>query len=121
MLISLLGGKTLSALTGAVGQYAGLNSSGSKSLMGLLGPVVLGVLGQQQRSGGLDASGLANLLLSQKSNVAGALPSGFSKYLGDTDIGTSSAKYPSRAPSTPPSVWPWLLGVLVALGALALL
>jgi hypothetical protein len=121
LLISLLGGKTLSALTGAVGQYAGLNSSGSKSLMGLLGPVVLGVLGQQQRSGGLDASGLANLLLSQKSNVAGALPSGFSKYLGDTDIGTSSAKYASRAPSTPPSVWPWLLGVLVALGALALL
>src|SRR4029079_5896878 len=44
LLISLLGGKTLSALTGAVGQYAGLNSSGSKSLMGLLGPVVLGVL-----------------------------------------------------------------------------
>ena len=125
LLTSLLGGKTLSALTGAVGQYAGIDAGRSKTLMGLLGPVVLGVLGQQQRSGGLDASGLANLLMSQKSNVVGALPSGFSKYLGDTgildDISTSSAKYASRAQSTPPSVLPWLLGILVALGALALL
>ena len=43
VLTSLLGGKTLSALTGAVGQYADVGNEGSKSLMGLLGPVVLGV------------------------------------------------------------------------------
>jgi hypothetical protein len=77
VLTSLLGGKTLSALTNAVGQYASVGNEGSKSLMGLLGPVVLGVLGQQQRDRGLDAPGLANLLTSQKSNIAGALPSGF--------------------------------------------
>ena len=96
VLTSLLGGKTLSALTGAVGQYAGIDAGGSKSLMGLLGPVVLGVLGQEQRDRGLDASGLANFLTSQKSNVIGALPSGFSKYLGDTgildDVSASGAK-----------------------------
>ena len=119
VLTSLLGDKTLSALTGAVGQYAGIDAGGSKSLMGLLGPVVLGVLGQQQRSGGLDASGLANFLTSQKSNITGALPSGFSKYLADTgildDIGTSGKKYASRAPATPPSILPWLLGALAVL------
>jgi Bacterial protein of unknown function (DUF937) len=124
VLTSLLGGKALSALTGAVGQYAGVGDGGSKSLMGLLGPVVLGVLGQKQRDSGLDASGLANLLTAQKSNVVGALPSGFSKYLGDAgildDVNVSSAKYPSRAPSTPPSIVPWLLGAAVlALGLLA--
>ena len=58
VLTSLLGGKTLSALTGAVGQYAGLDGGNAKSLMGLLGPVVLGVLGREQRDRGLDASGL---------------------------------------------------------------
>jgi len=124
VLTSLLGGKTLSALTGAVGQYAGVGEGGSKSLMGLLGPVVLGVLGQQQRDSGFDASGLANFLSSQKSNVTGALPSGFSKYLGDTgildNVSASGAKHVSRAPSTPPSIMPWLLGLLLlAIGVLA--
>ena len=125
VLTSLLGGKTLSALTGAVGHYSGLDAGGSKSLMGLLGPVVLGVLGQEQRDSGLDASGLASLLTSQKSNVIGALPSGFSKYLSETgildNVSTSSAKYASRAPATPPSILPWLFGglLLLAIGALA--
>ena len=56
-LTSLLGGTTTSALTNAIGQYAGIGDAGSKSLMGLLGPVVMGVLGQQQRASGLDANG----------------------------------------------------------------
>ena len=85
-LTSLLGGTTTSALTNAVSQYAGIGDSASKSLMGLLGPVVMGVLGQQQRASGLDATGLARLLASQKDNIARALPAGFSKYLGGTDI-----------------------------------
>lgn len=125
VLSSLLGGKTLSALAGPVGQYAGIGGGDSKNLMGLLGPVVLGVLGQEQRERGLDASGLANLLTSQKSNVIGALPSGFSKYLGDTgildDVTAPSTKFASRAPSTATSPpWRWLLGAiaLLALGVL---
>src|SRR5262245_24351039 len=124
VLTSLLGGKTFSALTGAVDQYAGIGGQGSKTLMGLLGPVVLGVLGRQQREKGLDASGLANLLTSQKSNVVGALPSGFAKYLGDTgildDFGTSNKVTP-RIPTASPSMVPWLLGGLLLLALSALL
>ncbi len=118
VLTSLLGGKTLSALTGAVGQYADGGDEGSKSLLGFLGPVVLGVLGQQQRDRGLDASGLANLLTSQKSNISGAVPSGFSKYLSDSGIlgeMTSGARAASRTTATPPLILPWLLGILAAL------
>lgn len=85
-LTSLLGSTTTSALTNAVSQYAGIGGGDSKSLMGLLGPVVMGVLGQQQRTSGLDASGLARLLTSQKDNISRALPAGFSKYLGGTGI-----------------------------------
>jgi hypothetical protein len=54
--------------------------------LGLLGPVVLGVLGREQRDRGLDASGLANLLISQKNNVSAALPAGLSKYLREAGI-----------------------------------
>jgi len=57
VLTSLLGGKTFSGLTNAVAQYAGTGKSGTKSLMGLLGPAVLGVLGHEQRNRGLDAPG----------------------------------------------------------------
>ena len=85
-LTSLLGGTTTSALTNAIGRYAGIGDGDSKSLLGLLGPVVMGVLGQQQRASGLDATGLASLLASQKDNIVRALPAGFSKYLGKTDI-----------------------------------
>ena len=43
-LTSLLGGTTTSALTNAIGRYAGIGDGDSKSLLGLLGPVVMGVL-----------------------------------------------------------------------------
>jgi len=126
VLTSLFGGKTFSGLSQAVGQYAGIGEGGAKSLLGLLGPVALGVLGKEQRDRGLDASGLANLLISQKNNVSAALPSGFSKYLSAAgipdDVIASRARVVSQPPTrTPPSIWPWLLGALVvlALGALA--
>lgn len=86
LLNSLLGGSTSSALTNAVSQYAGVGGGISKSLMGLLAPVVLAVLGQEQRARGLDADGLADLVESQKDGIARAIPSGFSKYLQGTGI-----------------------------------
>jgi hypothetical protein len=50
-------------------------------MLGMLGPVVLGALGQQQRSAGLDARGLASLLTSQKDQIAAAIPSGLAGQL----------------------------------------
>ena len=125
VLTSLLGGKTLSALSGALGQYAGTGEGSSKNLLGILGPVVLGVLGREQRDKGLDAAGLANLLTSQKNNVAAALPSGFSKYLtqaGILDDATISRVRPTASARTTSSssIWPWLLGALVLLALASL-
>jgi hypothetical protein len=146
-LTSLLGGTTMSALTSAVGQYAGIGDSSSKSLMGLLGPVVMGVLGQQQRASGLDASGLASLLSSQKDNILRSLPADFSRSLGEagildslvgsSDVRRASASTASRGSDSPgrhaaaskpvwgleaPSSRPnWLIPalVLLAVGGLA--
>jgi uncharacterized phage infection (PIP) family protein YhgE len=44
--------------------------------------MVMGALGQQQRSGGLDANGLANLLSSQKDQITAAMPSGLANMMG---------------------------------------
>ena len=126
---SLLGKDTALALGGALSQYSGIGVSNSKSLLGLLTPAVLGILGQEQREQGLDSSGLARLLTSQKDTVVATLPPGFSKYFGA--IGVLDDVTTARAPVSretqgypagePPSVWPWLVGAVAvfAIGALA--
>src|SRR5262249_43976428 len=68
-LSSLLGESTLSTLTSAVSRFSGLSEGTSNGLLGVVGPLVMGVLGQQQRASGLNASGLAELLQSQKDNI----------------------------------------------------
>ncbi len=81
MLSGLFGGGTLDTMAQTIGKFAGIGEGTSKSLLGMLGPVVLGALGQQQRSMGLDAGGLASLLTSQKDQIARAMPSGLADQL----------------------------------------
>jgi hypothetical protein len=85
-LSALLGGNTLSALTSAIGRFAGMGEGSAKGLMGLLGPLVLNVLGKEQQKSGLDATGLANLLTTQKDSFAAALPAGVSNLLSGSGI-----------------------------------
>jgi Bacterial protein of unknown function (DUF937) len=81
MLSGLFGGGTLDTMAQTIGKFAGIGEGTTKSMLGMLGPVVLGTLGQQQRSAGLDASGLASLLTSQKDQIAAAIPSGLASQL----------------------------------------
>ena len=86
VLSSLLGGSLTGALAGAIGKFAGVNDSQSKSLLGMLAPVVLGTLAKEQKKSGLDAGGLASLLNGQKSNIAAAMPAGFSDLLAGSGL-----------------------------------
>ena len=81
MLSGLFGGGTLDTMAQTIGKFAGIGEGTSKSMLGMLGPVVLGALGQQQRSTGLDANGLVSLLTSQKDQIAAAIPSGLADQL----------------------------------------
>jgi hypothetical protein len=82
LLSTLLGGSGLNGLVSAMSIFAGINQNASKSVLGLIAPMVVGALGQQQRSGGLDANGLANLLSSQKDQITAAMPSGLANMVG---------------------------------------
>jgi hypothetical protein len=148
MLSGLFGGAALDAMAQSIGKFAGVDGGSSKSLLGMLGPMVLGVLGQQQRSAGLDASGLASLLGSQKDQIAAAIPSGLADQLnaaglldraaGGLRSGAAAASAAgsriagasertvagaSRAAyattSAASSQWPYWLAALVVLGGLA--
>jgi uncharacterized protein DUF937 len=81
MLAGLFGGGAFDTLTATIGKFTGLSNGTTKALLGMLAPVVLGTLGQQQRSAGLDAGGLASMLGAQKDQLAAAIPSGLADKL----------------------------------------
>jgi len=87
MLSSLLGGRDQSALVGAISKFTGLGQSTSGPLLGMLAPVVMGSIAQQQgATRALDPGKIAGLLASQKDNIASAIPPGLGGLLGGTGL-----------------------------------
>ena len=78
LLSSLLGGSSFGSLASVIGKFTGLGEGAMRSILGMLTPVILGVLG---REAGAGASGLKQLLTSQKDNFAAAMPAGLSNLL----------------------------------------
>lgn len=85
LLSSLLGSGNSSALANAVGSFSGIGRGAGTSLLGMAVPFVLGALAKH---GGrdIDGAGLASMFAGQRDNIAAALPSGFRKMLGGTDL-----------------------------------
>jgi hypothetical protein len=85
MLSTLLGSQDQNALAGAIGKFTGMSQGATGSLLGMLAPVVLGMI-KQQGAARLDPGRVAGLLAGQKDNIAAALPSGLSKMLAGTGL-----------------------------------
>jgi sporulation protein YlmC with PRC-barrel domain len=89
LLSSLLGPSSFGALAGAIGKYTGLGDGAIRSLLGMVAPLVVGVLGRESGTG---SNALTQLLSSQRDNIAAAMPPGLSDALRAGDrIGTVSA------------------------------
>ena len=87
VLSSLVGNQNQNALTEAIAKFTGLGQGATGSLLGMLAPIVIGIIGKHQSAaGGLDAKGIANLFASQKDNIAAALPSGLGSLLSGTGM-----------------------------------
>ena len=82
LLGNLLGGSTLSNLSGILGRFAGLDSGKTSSLLALLTPIVLGIL--KNRTQGQGVEGVTRLLEGQKQNIMNTMPSGLSNALAGT-------------------------------------
>ncbi|MGY4375662.1 hypothetical protein ACVWZ3_003301 [Bradyrhizobium sp. i1.3.6] len=124
----------------AIGSFAGMGDGGGKSLLAVVGPLVLGMLGKQQHDAGMDANGLASLLRSQKDQIMAAIPSGLSDQLGAAGLidkarsgmasaaatgsriaGVSGATGASQAAmAAGRSQWPYWLAALVIVAGLAI-
>ena len=86
ILSALLGSQQQGALAGAIGRFAGIGQGATQSLLGMLAPVVLGTIAQQQGTTRLDPGRIAGLLAGQKDNIAAALPSGLSSLLAGSGL-----------------------------------
>src|SRR5262245_50507315 len=83
-LSSLLGGSATNSLAAAIGKFSGVGDGKASTLIGLITPLIMN--GLKNQAGGLDAGRISNLLLSQKDNIAAALPAGVANLLGDSGI-----------------------------------
>jgi hypothetical protein len=140
MLAGLFGGRTMETMAQAIGKFAGVGDTGAKSLIGLLGPIVLGALGQHQRASGLDANGLVSLLRSQKDQIVAAIPPNLSDQLGAAGLidraeagvrsgmaaasgaasgAASAAQRVSSTAGRASTQWPYWVLALAVLGGLA--
>ena len=84
MLGSILGNGAAGGLASAVAGLTGIGGKSSSGLMGLLMPIVLGMVKRKIFGGGgfsQNAGGLLSLLNGQKDNVQAAMPSGFQNQL----------------------------------------
>jgi hypothetical protein len=99
-LTTLFGNTTLGALAGALGRFGGVGEGAARSLLGMVAPVILGVLGRQT-GGGIRA--LTQFFALQKDQFVRAIPPELSSLLKTSGIdferlGTVS---PAQARDTP--------------------
>lgn len=74
---NVLGGGEMGPIMQAVSRFTGIEEGQSSALLGMMGPVALGTLGEEVSRRNLDAEGLSRLLSDQRQNIADALPNGF--------------------------------------------
>ena len=87
MLSSVLGDGALGSLTSAISGFSGAGKGGIASMLGMLSPMILGLIKRQlMGSGGLNTSSLMSMFSGQKDNINAALPSGFADKLNFSSV-----------------------------------
>ena len=103
MIESLFGSK-LGGVTDLIARSTGIRGASITSLMALIGPVILSVLGRQRGMAGGSVAALGSLLGDQKSFLSGVLPAGLASMLGwpalasgVSELGSGAAAATARA------------------------
>jgi OmpA-OmpF porin, OOP family len=81
-LVSTLFGNRADAITEALARYSGMRSGAATSLLSLVAPIIASVLDRQAGADGLGFSGVMGLLRTQRSTIAGAVPTRLASALG---------------------------------------
>ncbi len=120
-------GDKLGALITLISHASGMKTGSASSLLGLVAPILMNVLGKQVLTQSMSTSGFVSLLMSQRDAVKTTLPTGIGSILSVESLGgllgnpktsitnTFEAETNNRKTS---SLLPWLLLGGLLLGAL---
>jgi len=103
-LLESLFGNRLNSVLDLITRSSGIRSGSASSLMALVAPIIMHILGKQRAAAGGGVSALTNLLGEQRSFLGGLLPSGMASLLGwsgatsgVSEVAASAAGAASRA------------------------
>jgi hypothetical protein len=99
LLTSLLGTHDQAALTGAVARFSGLGQNRANSMLGMLTPLVMGLIGRHIGARGVDSGSLTSLLASQREQIAQALPAGMGEVLDRAGVGAGLESARAASPT----------------------
>jgi outer membrane protein OmpA-like peptidoglycan-associated protein len=112
--MSMLFGRNINSVGNVLSGLAGIKTSTASSMLAMAGPLVLAYLGSAARVGRLDASGLSNMLLGERSYIKSAIPEGLSSL---TDVAGGIGSTVSTATETMKrnSGWRWIIAATIGL------
>lgn len=100
LLSGLFGNSGLGSLAGVLAGVTGLSKGNTGSLLGIIAPIVIGVIKRKVLGGGLNAAGLLDMLKGQQSNINAAMPMGLSDQLNSSGFLSSISDAASGAVSS---------------------
>ena len=113
-LLGTIFGAKVPAIANAVASFSGVKQSTASSLLGLAGPLTMGLLSKKISADGLNPFSLVSYLLSQRNTLVSMLPAGVGSLLGMSNAGYGNSFAEEK--STGGMGWLWPLLLLLALG-----
>ena len=103
MLKSLFGDKADTVVNG-LAQSSGISASSSSSLLSMAAPLLMGAVGKEVKTKGLDATGMMGFLGSQAGFLKEVAPAGLLSWLGLSSFDSITGKFSSLLGSTASTV-----------------
>jgi hypothetical protein len=114
LLNSLFGSNTVSGIVNVLSRFASIAPGAAQKLLGYLMPMVLGAISGRLAGKSVTTQALASLFADQKTNIANAMPAGFSlrEVPGLAAAGSAVRSAASGVEAAGSSVMRWLLPLL---------
>jgi len=97
LLGGLFGNAGLGSLASVLAGVTGLSKGNTGSLMGIVAPILIGVIKRKVMGGGMNAAGLTDMLKGQQDNISAAMPMGLSDQLNSSGFLSSISDSASGA------------------------
>ena len=115
-ILSSLFGNKIDGLVDQIARFAGLRTGSSASLLALVVPLILSVLGRQRSTIGKSPSAVAVLLGEQKGFLSGLLPAGVGSFLGWAGYETARPRETAAYVESNRETSKWFMPLIVLVG-----